>query len=71
MEEFLFRSFIDECSVVSETTSYVEIFNYAVSGQLNCALEGWTLLTKRYGFRIPRSIRASSMRWRMMSLTTS
>lgn len=31
MDEYMFKFFLDECRVVDERTSYVEIFNYSVS----------------------------------------
>lgn len=31
MDEYMFKFFVDECRVVEEKTSYVEIFNYTVS----------------------------------------
>jgi hypothetical protein len=31
MDEYMFKFFLDECRVVEERTSYVEIFNYSVS----------------------------------------
>lgn len=33
MEEYMFREFLDECREVTEKTSYLEIFNYSVSGR--------------------------------------
>ena len=30
MDDYLFRHYIDECRVVHESTSYLEIFNYSV-----------------------------------------
>lgn len=34
MDEYMFRFFVDECRVVDERTSYVEIFNYSVSRRM-------------------------------------
>ncbi|EQL02534.1 hypothetical protein OCS_01751 [Ophiocordyceps sinensis CO18] len=31
MDDYMFRHYVDECRVVDEATSYVEIFNYSVS----------------------------------------
>lgn len=31
MDEYLFRHFVKQCSVVHEDTSYLEIFNYTVA----------------------------------------
>lgn len=31
MDDYMFKFFVDECRVVEEKTSYVEIFNYSVS----------------------------------------
>lgn len=30
MDDYMFRQYVDECRVVDEATSYVEIFNYSV-----------------------------------------
>lgn len=35
MEDYLFRHYVDQCRVVKEETSYVEIFNYSVSHHLH------------------------------------
>jgi hypothetical protein len=32
MDDYLFRHHVNECRPVSEATSYLEIFNYSVSG---------------------------------------
>lgn len=31
MDDYMFKFFVDECRVVEEKTSYIEIFNYSVS----------------------------------------
>lgn len=31
MDDYMFKYFVDECRVVEEKTSYIEIFNYSVS----------------------------------------
>jgi len=30
MDDYMFRYYIDECRVVEEATTYIEIFNYSV-----------------------------------------
>lgn len=34
MDDYMFKYFVDECRVVEEKTSYIEIFNYSVSSIL-------------------------------------
>lgn len=31
MDQYLFQTYLDQCSFVEETTSWIEIFNYSVS----------------------------------------
>lgn len=42
----MFNDFVEKCVVVDETTQYLEILNYSVSGWANCVLQlawpGWT-----------------------------
>lgn len=35
MDDYMFKFFVDECRVVEEKTSYIEIFNYSVSCDLD------------------------------------
>ncbi|TQV99979.1 Mg2+ transporter protein, CorA-like/Zinc transport protein ZntB [Cordyceps javanica] len=35
MDDYLFRQYVNECRVVHEETTYVEIFNYSVGGNLS------------------------------------
>lgn len=64
MEDYLFRHFVDECRVVHEATSYLEIFNYSVGGLLThfhpppMVRGSLTLVCVN---RIPSLIRARSM----------
>lgn len=46
MEDYLFRHYVDQCRVVKEETSYVEIFNYSVSHHLHKRLHKKSLSTK-------------------------
>jgi hypothetical protein len=38
MDEYMFRQFVDECRVVEEVTTYIEIFNYSVRHVLTIQL---------------------------------
>lgn len=31
MDDYMFRSYVADCKIVQEATSYLEIFNYSVS----------------------------------------
>lgn len=52
MDDYMFRHFVEECRVVDEATSYMEILNYSVR---QCAA-----YTSRMNFPLPNSLLPSS-----------